>query len=308
MERVKGCTSRSGKVCYCTECCNYAKGTAAGRATPGKRDNSRQSLNSLGLTHHAQVQPCSSGQVSDGASTGGLAVTGHTTHDDDKPVDELGPCDCNRCCDNRLFCEGENKKWVEKFGPRCRRCDSQFVHPTHICDYCASNFRQSSNDVYNILLLVYVQWSIEEELTEPVGLKKRHSGTNEAMLQQQMWQVMNGQTKNISDKARTLYQHSNRIFEAVRCQGLVIGHFEGIRLQPDNALTQTIFLDVASYCRFGIVTFLGRISDLLARDQAELIEKEVILEEAIAGLEECEQIPEEESTYLSAVQQDRLAQ
>ena len=89
-----------------------------------------------------------------------------------------------------------------------------------------------------------------------------------------MWQVKHGKTRNISEKARTLYQHSERIFEAVRHQGLVIGHLEGIRLQPNNALTLSIFLDVASYCRFGIVSFLGRISELLARDQAELIEKE----------------------------------
>ncbi len=83
-----------------------------------------------------------------------------------------------------------------------------------------------------------------------------------------MWEVTNGKTENITEKARTLYQHSNMLCEAVRCRGLVIGHVDGIRLQPGNALTQTIFLDVASRCRFGIVTFLGRISDLLDRDQA----------------------------------------
>ena len=110
-------------------------------------------------------------------------------------------------------------------------------------------------------------------MNDIVNISYRDAGTGESQLQQRISDVHRSRVKLASapEGVRTLYLRSKAMFAGVRDQGLVIS--EDIRLEPMNLITYAGFLDVASYCKYGIATFLENISDMLATDQAEQVEQ-----------------------------------
>ena len=140
---------------------------------------------------------------------------------------------------------------------------------------------------------VYDGWS--EEVSETVRISFRESGSRESRSQQRMSDLQESRVimKDGPEDVRILYQMSRAMFEGVRDQGLVIS--EGGRLEPGNVITHAAFLHVASFCRYGMDAFLGKIADMLTRYQVGQLE----------GMESQHQ-GTVETTYAEAVRPTRL--
>ena len=94
-----------------------------------------------------------------------------------------------------------------------------------------------------------------------VNLDHRNPIAAESMLQRHISDIQCSKVElaDAPEKVRTLYLSSKAMFEGVRDQGLIIS--DDIQLQPKNVITHAGFLNVASYCRFGIAIFIEKISE-----------------------------------------------